>query len=117
VSAPERCTIRSIALKPIAALIVDAELSRTKIKDEGVTMLGGVCKPSFLGSFAHSGDVARFWLANELRKLESLNLTATDVDEEGVRHSGVSLDCDSSIFLATNAGQNAIYGGRGKIVS
>jgi hypothetical protein len=42
VSAPERCNDSVLtALKPIADLIVDAELSRTKITDEEVKMLGG----------------------------------------------------------------------------
>src|SRR3984957_2258019 len=42
VSAPERCDDAVLhALKPIADLIVDAELARTKITDEEVKMLGG----------------------------------------------------------------------------
>ena len=85
VSAPERCTDSVLtALKPIADLIVDAELSRTKLTDEGVKMLGGFANLHSL-DLSHTAVTSRGLASlTNLSKLESLNLTATDVDEEGV---------------------------------
>ena len=85
VNAPERCNDAVLtALKPIADLVVDAELARTKVTDEGVKMLGGFANLRSL-DLSHTAVTSRGLapLAN-LSKLESLNLTATDVDDEGV---------------------------------
>lgn len=86
VSAPERCNDRVLAaLKPVADLVVDAELARTKITDAGLETLA-----SF--SNLRSVDLSRTAVSSRglaplagLNKLESLNLTSTDVDDEGVQ--------------------------------
>jgi len=85
VSAPERCNDATLAaLKPVADLIIDAELARTKITDAGTKALG---------SFVNLRSVDLSYTAvtsrglaplTNLSKLESLNLTATDVDDQGV---------------------------------
>jgi len=85
VSAPERCNDSVLtALKPIADLIVDAELARTKITDRGLMMLGGFANLHSL-DLSHTAVTSRGLASlTNLSKLESLNLTATDVDDEGV---------------------------------
>jgi uncharacterized membrane protein len=85
VSAPERCDDSVLAaLKPVADLLVDAELARTKITDEGMKTLGSFTNLRSL-DLSHTTVTSRGLasLAN-LGKLESLNLTATDVDDQGV---------------------------------
>ena len=84
-SAPERCDDATLrALKPIADLIVDAELARTKVSDEGVKSLGSFANLRRLD--LSSTGVTSHGLAPlmNLDKLESLNLTATAVDDDGV---------------------------------
>ena len=86
VGAPARCDDAALtALKPIADLIVDAELARTKVTDAGLKTLASF--PNL-----RSVDLSRTTVTSRgivplagLNKLESLNLTATDVDDEGVR--------------------------------
>src|SRR5262249_789548 len=84
VGAPLRCDDRTLAaLRPIADLIVDAELARTKITDAGMKTLGSfVNLPSLDLSHTAVTSPGVASLTN-LGKLESLNLTATDVDDEG----------------------------------
>jgi uncharacterized membrane protein/mono/diheme cytochrome c family protein len=85
VGAPARCDDAVLAaLKPVADLIVDAELARTKITDAGVKTIGSFVNLRSL-DLSHTAVTSRGLksLAN-LGKLESLNLTATDVDDEGV---------------------------------
>jgi uncharacterized membrane protein/mono/diheme cytochrome c family protein len=85
VSAPERFDDAVLsALKPIADLIVDAELARTKVTDGGMKTLSGFVN-------LRSVDLSRTAVTSRglapltnLGKLESLNLTATAVDDEGV---------------------------------
>jgi uncharacterized membrane protein len=85
VSAPERCNDSVLtALRPIADLIVDAELARTKITDEGVKTLGGFRNLHSL-DLSYTAVTSRGLASlTNLSKLESLNLTATDVDDRGV---------------------------------
>jgi hypothetical protein len=86
VSAPDRCTDAVLAaLKPVADLVVDAELARTKITDAGLKSLAGFAN-------LRSVDLSRTAVTSRglaplasLSKLESLNLTSTDVDDEGVQ--------------------------------
>ena len=60
VSAPERCDDAVLrALKPIADLIVDAELARTKVTDEGMKTLGSFANLRHRRSFLHRRDLAR----------------------------------------------------------
>ena len=86
VSAPEKCNDAALAaLQPVADLIVDAELTRTKITDEGTKILGKF--PNLITlDLSHTAITSRGLAPLEnLSKLESLNLTATDVDDRGVR--------------------------------
>jgi uncharacterized membrane protein len=86
VSAPERCDDQVLdALQPVADLIVDAELARTRITDAGLKTLASFRNLRSL-DLSHtaisSGGLAPL---TRLSKLESLNLTSTDVDDESVR--------------------------------
>jgi uncharacterized membrane protein len=84
-SAPERCDDATLrALKPIADLIVDAELARTKVTDEGTKTLGGF--PNLRSvDLSYTGVTSRGLASlTNLTKLESLNLTSTTVDDQGV---------------------------------
>ena len=86
ISSPDRCNDAVLAaLGPVADLIVDAELARTKITDAGTKTLGGFVN-------LRSVDLSHTAVTSEglaplarLDKLESLNLTATNVDDSGVR--------------------------------
>lgn len=85
VTAPTRCNDAVLeALSPIANLIVDAELARTKITDAGVKTLATFSNLRSL-DLSHTSITSNGLapLAN-LSRLESLNLTATDVDDQGV---------------------------------
>jgi uncharacterized membrane protein len=85
VSAPERCDDAVLrALKPIADLIVDAELARTKITDEGMKTLGGFANLRYVDLSYTSVTSRGLAPLTNLDKLESLNLTATGADDEGV---------------------------------
>lgn len=86
VSAPERCNDSVLAaLRPVADLIVDAELARTKVTDAGTKILGDFPNLRAL-DLSHtavtSGGLSPL---QNLSKLESLNLTATNVDDQGVQ--------------------------------
>jgi len=86
VSAPERCNDSALsALKPIADLIVDAELARTKVTDAGTKILGDFPNLRTL-DLSHTA-ITSSGLAplRNLNKLESLNLTATSVDDQGIQ--------------------------------
>jgi uncharacterized membrane protein len=84
-SAPERfddATLR--ALTPVADLIVDAELARTKVTDEGMKTLGSFANLRHLDLSSTSVTSRGLASLTNLAKLESLNLTATAVDDAGV---------------------------------
>ena len=86
VSAPERCDDQVLnSLRPVADLIVDAELARTRITDAGLKTLAGF--PNLRSLDLSHTAISSGGLASlaRLGKLESLNLTSTDVDDEGVR--------------------------------
>jgi hypothetical protein len=86
VSSPDRCNDAVLAaLRPVADLVVDAELARTKITDAGLETLAGFRNLRSV-DLSHTAVTSRGLapLAS-LNKLESLNLTATDVDDEGVQ--------------------------------
>ena len=85
VSAPERCNDEALrALKPIADLVVDAELARTEVTDEGLRTLASF--PNLRHVDLSYTAVTSRGLAPlaALAKLETLNLTATTVDDQGV---------------------------------
>jgi uncharacterized membrane protein len=85
-SAPERCSDSVlVALKPIADLVVDAELTRTKVTDAGMQMLGDFPNLRVL-DLSHTAITSRGLASlKNLNKLESLNLTATNVDDQGIQ--------------------------------
>lgn len=85
VSAPARCDDAVLrALKPIADLIVDAELARTKVTDEGMKTLAGFANLRHV-DLSYTAVTSRGLPSlTNLNKLESLNLTATSVDDQGV---------------------------------
>ncbi len=85
VSAPERCDDGAIArLKVIGALIVDAELARTKVTDAGLKTLATFSNLRAV-DLAHTAVTsAGVPILARLSRLESLNLTATLVDDGGV---------------------------------
>lgn len=84
-SAPTQCNDDSLAkLAPVADLIVDVELARTKVTDAGMKTLAGF-------SNLRSVDLTRTAITSDgavslsgLKLLESVNLTGTAVDDSGV---------------------------------
>jgi hypothetical protein len=84
-SAPARCDDAALAkLAPVADLIVDAELARTKVTDAGLKALAA-CEN------LRSIDLTRTAITSDglaaltgLKKLEAANLTDTAVDDTGV---------------------------------
>jgi mono/diheme cytochrome c family protein len=80
-SAPQRLDDAAVErLKPIAPLIVDAELARTQITDNGLVALAGFANLRHLDlayTRVTSAGVARL---TPLVKLQTLNLVATKVD-------------------------------------
>jgi uncharacterized membrane protein len=85
VSAPQRCDDAALRkLKPIADLIVDAELARTKVTDEGMKTLGTFSNLRYV-DLSNTAVTSRGLASlTNLAKLESLNLTATAVDDAGI---------------------------------
>ena len=84
-SAPERCGDQTLKqLAPIAPLIVDAELARTKVTDKGLAELAAFPNLRFL-DLSHTAVTSLGMRDLEkLPKLQSLNLTQTKVTVEGV---------------------------------
>lgn len=84
-SAPRRCDDAALAkLAPVAALIVEAELARTKVTDAGLVAVGE-------WKNLHALDLTRTAVTSggmkalaALGKLEALNLTDTAVDDGGM---------------------------------
>jgi uncharacterized membrane protein len=85
VSAPEHCDDTTLArLKSIGDLIVDAELARTKVTDEGLKVLATFSNLRSI-DLAHTNVTsAGVPLLARLNHLETLNLTATPVDDAGI---------------------------------
>src|ERR1700682_686961 len=85
VSAPERCDDAALVrLKPVANLIVDAELARTKVTDAGVRTLATFSHLRSLDLSHTAVTSAGVGVLTRLSKLERLNLTATAVDDAGI---------------------------------
>ncbi len=84
-SSPGRCDDAALAkLAPLADLIVEAELARTKITDAGlatVATLTNVRALDLTRTAVTSAGVAKL---AALQKLETVNLTSTAVDDAGV---------------------------------
>jgi len=107
ISFPERCTDQTLArLEPIADLIVDAELARTKIDDDGLTALSRFNNLRAL-DLSHTAVTSRgVQKLSKLEKLESLNLTETDVDDSGIRELRHKSRLKSLYIFGTRAGGN-----------
>jgi hypothetical protein len=83
--APERCDDEVLArLAPVADLIVEAELARTRVSDKGMEAVGrwhNLLRLDLTHTSVTSDGIAR--LAS-LGRLKTLNLTETKVDERGL---------------------------------
>lgn len=84
-SAPRRCDDATLAkLESVAALIVDAELARTKVTDAGLKALTSFENLRTLDLTRTAVSSAGVEVISRLKKLEQLNLTDTAVDDAGV---------------------------------
>ena len=84
-SAPQRCNDATLAqLAPVANLIVDAELARTKVTDKGMQALASFSNLRFLDLSNTAVTSAGVKELMKLEKLQSLNLTQTKVTRAGV---------------------------------
>jgi hypothetical protein len=84
-SAPQRCNDATLSqLAPVANLIVDAELARTKVTDKGMQALASFSNLRFLDLSNTAVTSAGVKELMKLEKLESLNLTQTKVTHDGV---------------------------------
>jgi uncharacterized membrane protein len=85
VSAPERCNDATLAqLAPVANLIVDAELARTKVTDKGMPAIVNFSNLKVLDLSSTAVTSAGAKELTKLQKLESLNLTETRVTRDGI---------------------------------
>jgi hypothetical protein len=84
-SAPAKCDDAVLAkLAPMADIIVEAELARTRVTDKGMATVGtwtNLIHLDLTHTAVTSDGVARL---EPLDRLETLNLTATKVDSRGV---------------------------------
>ena len=84
-SAPARCNDATLAqLAPVATLIVDAELARTKVTDKGMQAVAGFSNLRVLDLSSTSVTAAGVKALAKLDKLQSLNLTQTRVTGDGI---------------------------------
>jgi uncharacterized membrane protein len=85
VSAPERCDDAALAsLRPVASLIVEAELARTRVTDAGLAALAGFSNLRSLDLSHTAVTSANLGALISLPRLEKLNLTATAIDAAGL---------------------------------
>lgn len=84
-SLPKRCDDSVLArLGPVADLIVEAELARTKVNDAGLKSLSTWVHLRRIDLSHTEITSAGLKTLGQLHELESLNVTATKVDEAGV---------------------------------
>ena len=84
-SAPAKCNDDTLAhLIPVANLIVDAELARTKVTDKGMTALATFSNLRFVDLSDTAVTSAGTKELLKLDKLESLNLTETKVTRSAI---------------------------------
>jgi uncharacterized membrane protein len=84
-SAPERCNDATLAqLAPVASLIVDAELARTMVTDQGMQAIANFPNLRFLDLSNTAVTSTGVKELMKLEKLESLNLTETRVTRHGI---------------------------------
>ena len=107
-SAPARCDDAAVAkLAPVAVLIVEAELARTKVTDAGLKSLAA-CKNLRSLDLTHTAVTsAGLGALASLEKLESLNLTETAVDEDGVSKTRAWPGLKRLWLFGTKAAQSA----------
>jgi uncharacterized membrane protein len=85
VSFPEKCNDQTLAgLEPVADLIVDAELARTKVDDNGLGSLSYFVNLRVLDLSHTAVTTQGLQKLSVLQKLESLNLTETEVGDDGI---------------------------------
>jgi hypothetical protein len=85
VGAPERCNDATLEqLAPVANLIVDAELARTKITDKAMPAIASFSNLRFLDLSNTTVTSVGMKDLMKLEKLESLNLTQTKVTNAGI---------------------------------
>lgn len=91
-SAPTRCNDTTLErLAPVATLIVDAELARTKVTDKGMRAVTNFSNLRFLDLSKTTVTSVGVKELMKLEKLERLNLTQTRVTRAGVAEAGISL--------------------------
>lgn len=84
-SSPARCDDTALAkLAPVADLVVEAELARTKVTDSGLATLGTFTNLRMLDLTRTAVTSAGLGKLVTLKHLESINLTSTEVDDAGV---------------------------------
>lgn len=84
-SAPKRCDDAALAkLAPVAALIVEAELARTRVTDAGLASVAAWPNLRRLDLTAVPVTSAGVTALTKLEQLEVLNLTNTKVDGQGL---------------------------------
>ncbi len=84
-SAPARCDDGALEkLSPVADLIVDAELARTKVTDAGLKAIGACQNLRSLDLTRTAVSSAGLAALASLQHLEAINLTETRVDDGGV---------------------------------
>ena len=84
-STPARCNDATLAqLAPVANLIVDAELARTKVTDKGMQAIAIFSNLRFLDLSSTAVTSAGVRGLAKLEKLQSLNLTQTRVASDGI---------------------------------
>ncbi len=84
-SAPAKCTDATLEqLAPVANLIVEAELARTKVTDKGMPAIAGFSNLRLLDLSNTGVTSAGTKELMKLGKLESLNLTQTKVTHSGI---------------------------------
>lgn len=84
-SAPTRCDDAALArLAPVADLIVEAELARTKVTDAGLKALAACANLRSLDLTRTAVTSAGLAALAPLKKLENVNLTYTKVDADSV---------------------------------
>jgi mono/diheme cytochrome c family protein len=84
-SAPGRCDDATLArLAPVAPLIVEAELARTKVTDAGLSALVACSNLRMLDLTRTAVTSRGLEAVARLKQLETLNLTDTAVDDAGV---------------------------------
>jgi uncharacterized membrane protein len=118
VSAPERCNDSVLAaLKPVADLIVDAELARTRVTDAGTKILSEFPNLRTL-DLSHTAITSRGLAPlQNLKKLESLNLTATNVDDQGIQRISRKPGLRHLYFFEAQPSTGASHAGGARLTS